>query len=336
MVSQTSFFNRCLLRACFSIWLLAAACGPISTPMAEATCVPPIPDANPYLSNEITAGVKNIRQKSLTDLGSARQEALFQLGQNMQHWSEQVDVVNDTSHMVRIVVTYLDPVLIQYIVLNHLLNDPNYLSTVINNSAMSENSFNFEINKTLEDLGERKEMLFIVTITSPFYRQQAYNSTDLTVKFPIDQMTLSSASKIQVKPTHFDPILNENMDINQGSVSGIVGFPIAMASGDQCNPVIDQWTNTMTLDIPSVTLGGTSYEKKFWSIPYHSVILQSDIHPTPTYDPFILSKSINKLDEPPTPSWTPNPTTIEDAVSQVYWENMGRYIWNVLITESHH
>jgi hypothetical protein len=82
-----------------------------------------VPEAGPYTSHEITAGVQRIYQKSTTDLGSARQEALFQLGQNMAHWSDHVDIVNDNSHMVRVTVTYLDPVLVQYIVLNYFIWD---------------------------------------------------------------------------------------------------------------------------------------------------------------------------------------------------------------------
>jgi hypothetical protein len=179
-------------------------------------------------------------------------------------------------------------------------------------------------------------MLFIVTITSPFYRRQAINSTDLTVKLPIDQMTLTSASNMQVKPTHSDRILSESMEITHGPVSGIVGFPIALLSQDQqCTLVIDQWTNTLTLDIPSVTLGGIPSEKKFWNIPYRSLVKQTDQHPTPTFDPYILNNPINKFDEPPTPTWKPN-SQYDETNKQLYWEEMGRYVWNLVITESHH
>jgi hypothetical protein len=82
-------------------------------------------------------------------------------------------------------------------------------------------------------------------------------------------------------------------------------------------------------------LGGIEYANKFWSIPYGSLVKQSDIHPTPTSNPYILNNQITKLNEPPTPSWTPSPG-YDDAVSQVYWENMGQYIWDLVITESNH
>lgn len=334
MVCQTLSFNRWLISTGLGICFIVTACiRPTDTPSVLPTCVSS-PNVNPYTPQAITQGVKDIYQKSFTDLGNARQEALFQLGQNMEHWSARIDVVNDDAHMVRIMVTYLDPVLIQYIVLNHLINDPNYLLNTVN-SPMNLTSFEFEINSRLEQLSVRNEMLFIVTITSPFYRRQAYNSTDLTVKLAIDQMTLSSASNMQVKPTHFDRILNESMDITQGPVSGVVGYPLeVLLKEDQCTLIIDQWTNTLTLDMPLITLGSNAYPQKFWDIPYRSLIMQTDIHPTPTNNPYALGNPINKLSEPPTPSWTPIPG-FDNVNWQVYWEEMGRYIWDLVITQSH-
>jgi len=336
MVFRSSSFNRCLVSTCLGTWLIVSACisNPTETPSVLPTCVSTTPEANPYLTHPETKA-RDIYSNSVNSLGTSRQDALFQLGQNMEHWSAQVDIVNDSTHMVRVTVTYLDPALIQYIVLNHLINEPDYLSSVVN-LPLNVMSFDFELDKVMQHLGERNEMLFIVTITSPFYSTQAFNSTDLTVKLPIEQMTLSSASNMQVKPTHFDHILNESMDITQGPVSGIVGYPIAiLQKQDQCALVIDQWTNTLTLDIPSIKLGSASSAQKFWNIPYRSLVMQSDIHPTPTYDPYALYNPINRLGEPPTPNWTPIPS-YDNTNWQLYWENMGRYVWGLVITESHH
>jgi len=49
-----------------------------------------------------------------------------------------------------------------------------------------------------------------------------------------------------------------------------------------------------------------------------------------------LNNPINKLSEPPTPSWTPIPSFDNTNSQQLYWEEMGRYIWNLVITQSHH
>jgi len=333
MVSQTSSFMRCLVVACLSTWLLVAACfpTPIPTlaPLITPTCVSSAPDANPYLSHPIADNVHAIYTTSSTNLGNARQQALFQLGQNMQHWSYQVDIVNSNSHVVRITVTYLDPVLIQYIVLNHLINDPNY-SAGAASSLMDANSYDSKVSSTLLQLSNRNELLFVVTITAPYYDRQNYSSNDLTVTLAIKQMTLNSTANTKIQPTHFDGILAENMDINHGPVSGIVGYPIALSNDIQCDLVIDQFTNTLTLDIPSITLGNIPSGNKFWSIPYRSLVMQTDIYPTPTSDPNIMSNPITQFDEPPIPNW---PNTQESAT---YWEGMGRYLWSVVISESHH
>ena len=330
---QIPLVHKCLVGTFLGIWLFNSACGfiPSPEPSTPPTCTAPRQDMNPYLSNEIAPDVKGIFEKSLNDLGSARQAALFQLGQNMEHWSAQVDVVNDTLHMVRVTVTYLDPVLIQDVMLNYILNDPAYLAN-LSTSPMNMTSFEFQLQNTLEQLGARNELLFIVTISSPFYREQAYNSTDLTVNLPIAQMALNSASNTQVMPTHFDRVLSESMDIHQGPVSGIVGYPLALLIRNQCNVVIDQYTNSLTLDIPLITLGGTLYQQKFWSIPIQALVLQSDTLPTPTHDPYAINNPISKLTAPPTPNITPTPATIW----QSYWEEMGRYIWDVVINQSHH
>ena len=336
MTFRVSSFHRCVTCVCLGTTILTA-CGifPTATPAVLPTCVSPAPEANPYLTHPATkAG--DIYASSINSLGSARQDALFQLGQNMEHWSAQVDVANDNNHMVRITVTYLDPALIQYIVLNHLINEPDYLATVVN-APLNVMNFDYALDKIMKELGMRNEMLFIVTITSPFYSRQALNSPDLTVKLSIDQMTLTGASNIQVKPTHFDHILNESMDITQGPISGIVGYPLALLlQEDQCALVIDRWTNTLTLDSSKIMLGNIEYPQRFWNIPYRSLIMESDTHPTPTYDPNSLNNPISKLNEPPTPDWTPMPGFTNSNLEQLYWENMGRYVWNLVITESHH
>ena len=328
MVSQISF-NRCLINACFGVGLLLTAClpSPLTPPSIVPTCISSL-DANPYTSPEITQRVKDIYQKSFTDLGSARQDALFQLGQSMEHWSAQVDLVNDDFHMVRITVTYLDPILIQYIKLNEVLSDPNFLANT-SNSPLSASSFEFNIKNTLAHWSLRNEMLFMVTITSPFYQSQAFNSTDLTVKLPINKMLLSSASYTEVEPTHFDRILDENMNITHGPVSGIVGYPLELQiNQDQCNMIIDQYTTTVILDIPEIKLGDISYAERFWNIRSQSMAPQG----APTHDPFFLNNPINKLEQPPTPSWTPVPGSA--TTNQKYWEDMGRYVWKLVITQS--
>jgi hypothetical protein len=139
---------------------------------------------------------------------------------------------------------------------------------------------------------------------------------------------------MRVIPTHDDHILEENIDITHGPISGIVGYPIAVLSQEQCVWITDEYTTTLTLDVPRVLLGTTEFGSQFWSIPYRSLVMQDNSQPSLTYDNNYINP-ISDLEKPPTPNWKPNAET-DDTNWSLYWEQMGRYLWHLVITESHH
>jgi hypothetical protein len=333
MAFRISAFHRFLISSWLGGMLFVTACGTtaVNAPIIQPppTCVSSPSETNPYLSHSLSDArvIYTNYKNNIISLGTARQEALFQLGRNTEHWSDQVNIAIDDFQMVRIVITYLDPVLIQYAVLNFVLNDPNNL--------MDPNSFDNKLTATMSELGSRNEMLFVVTITSPFYREQAYNNNVLTVRMPVEQLTLISSADMRVAPTHEDHILDESMDITHGPISGIVGYPLAVINQEQCVWIVDQWTNTLTLDVPSVTLGATPFNTQFWSIPYRPLVMETNNRPIPAYDQSYEWNPINGIKTPPTPNWEPN-AQHDDTNWTIYWEDMGRYIWNLVITESHH
>ena len=324
--------NRFLINASLGICLLVTACGAtpvnVSVLSSQVTCIPPIPTANPYLNHILSPDVAITYSNRLANPVAAKQEALSQLGKNTQHWSDQINVATDDAHMVRIMITYLDPVLIQYIVLNNILNDPL--------NSLDPTNFNNALNTTMQKLSNRNELLFVVTILSPFYNEQAYNGTVLTVRLPIEQLELVSASDVRATPVHEDHILDENMDITHGPISGIVGYPLAVLNQSQCIAVADDYTTMLTLDVPSITLGSNPPSvARFWHIPYQALVMENNNHPTPTHDPYYDSNAVTPLSTPPTPNWKPNAQS-DDTDWTTYWNDMGRYIWNIVIAESHH
>ena len=331
MYDHITTFHRNFISACLGgCILITSACGTtaITTPVPQQSpCTPSDFGTNPYLTHEISPELSRIFSGRFSTLGTSRQDALAQLGKNVEHWSDQVDIALDDFNMIRIVITYLDPVLIQYIVLNHLLNAPNV--------QIDEPGFINSIHETMDRLGARDEMLFIVTITSPFYREQAYNGTVLTLRIPIEQMELISSGDLRVRHTHEDHILDENIDITHGPVSGIVGYPLGVVNQGECAWVIDQFTNTLTLDVPAVRLGNEQFNDQFWSIPYRPLVMESNNHQIPIYDPNYDWISVEPLKSPPTPSWVPN-AQFDSTNRTVYWQEMGRYIWSLVIIESHH
>jgi hypothetical protein len=340
MFLRISACNRFLINSCLGIIIFTTACGPAPSAniiaAAQPTCIPSTPETNPYLYHPLSATAKNIYLNSFTNLSGARQEALLQLGRNTEHWSDKVDIAIDENNMVRIVITYLDPILVEYIVLNYLLNTP-YMpngSSNITSTPMSLDGFDYELSKTLRNLGGRNEMLFAITVTTPFYREQAFNSNVLTVRIPIKELALISGSDMRVVPIHDDHILEENIDITHGPVSGIVGYPLAVLSQEQCIWIADAYTTTLTLDVPRIFLGTTEFGSQFWSIPYRSLVMQDNTQPSITYNGN-YTNPISDLEKPPTPNWKPNAET-DDTIWSLYWEQMGRYLWNQVITESHH
>lgn len=332
MFDRFSSTQRIFIRACLGICIFVTpACGTttVNAPVPlRQTCTPSNPQANPYHSHEPSQRIRDIfLSRSTISIGKARQDALVQLGQNLDHWSDKVDIALDDYHMVRIVVTYLDPILIQYIVLNHVLN---YSDGFVDDAV-----FSTTLTETMDRLKRRDEILFIVTVTSPFYREQAYNDNVLTVRIPIEQMALINSSDMRVTPTHEDHILDENIDITHGPVSGIVGYPLAIMEREQCVWILDYWTNNLTLEVPSITLGNTTFGAQFWNIPYLPLVMEMNNPQIPTIDPNYEWNPVRILATPPTPHWEPN-AQVDNTDWTIYWQDMGRYIWSLVITESHH
>ena len=344
MVDRCSFVRNVLMKSFLLICTIAVSgcsvfekiVGPLP-PEAGTVCVPSNREANPYrYSVELTATQVPTKMPdaystyiySTIDPTGSRQRALSQLVKNAEHLSDQVDIATNDTNMVRVTVTYLDPELIQYIILNQYLNDP----FLINEKNLD--SFNSDLKQIMNRLGDRNEILFLVTITSPFYIEQAYNSNVLTIRLPITELTLINGSGRRVKPSHPDYILNAPIDITHGPVSGIVGYPVAVVDQGQCAPSIDKWTNSLTLELSKIKLGDTEMSTQVWSIPYRSLLMSDGNYPTPTFDS-IMGTPIGKLETPPTPHWIPNAK--DDPTNPLlYWNEMGKYIWNYVINESNH
>ena len=337
MCFRAAVFDRFLIGSCLGVCIFATACGTPASAIAAAlpTCIFPTPAANPYRSHQLSENAARIYADYRNGSLSARQDAFTQLGKNTGHWSDYKDMPINDEQMVRVVVTYLDPVLVQYVVLNHLLSRINTTSLIDINNSTPQNDFAAKVDETMRNLSGRNEMLFVITVTTPFYRAQAHNENILTVQIPIKEMELISGADIRVRPTHDDHILAQTIVITHGPMSGIVGYPIAVTNNDQCIQVIDDWTTSLTLVVPSIKVGDTVLGPQFWSIPYRSLVMQDDYHPVPTFDPYYDSTRISKITSPPTPNWIPN-AQFDNTDWRMYWEDMGRHIWNLVITESDH
>lgn len=326
MFDRFSSIRDVFIRSCLGVFVfLGSACGSMPTatsnanPQITPTCVSPT--LSPYytqgsqnvntISNIVTNIYSSYRNSPETH-GSAMQVAFSQLGEIIIDRSAFRDVVIDGERKLRISVTYLDPVLIQYVVLNYTLRS---------NNSMSIDDFKKQIQEALDSVARRNEILFIVTITAPMYENP------LKVNFPVSNLVLTNASKISVPPSHNDPILSEEVDVSKETIFGYVGYPVAISLQD-CTAVMDTWTTSVTLDLKSTSEENNPFHNLFWIIDYRPLIsLQSYTQATPTLDRIYDLNRLSEATAPPTPNWN-------DTNLQKYWEDMGRYIWSRLLMGS--
>jgi hypothetical protein len=296
--------------------VIVSACGPVpvsASPQIIPTCVnvPLNPYRPPQVPNQVTTIFTNYKN-NLMSYDSARQDAFAQLRENIRQWSDYEDVTID-GRMIRITLTYLDPMLVQYIILNDALTTPNNL--------MDQNWFTGQIQAAMERLAIRNEIMFIVTITTPSY------DSALFIEIPIKKLVLVSASGRRVSPTHHDPILSETIDVSRKPEYGYVGYPVSLSLPDGCGGVVDQWTTSLMLDYKLTLDQNHPFYPLYWNIPYQSlVVIQGNNRPIPTLDPFTDYTRFSKSDTPPAPK-----PLLDDYISKSYWEEMGRYVWSKVI-----
>jgi len=310
----------------------------LSTVTPIPTCISSTP--NPYKSHEPSGAIKIYREylSGIVPLEPARKEALLRLGENTDHWSEYVDLARDDGQMIRVTITLIDPVLIQYIVLNHAL------SNAMNAVPMTEEQFNNTVAFVMNRFGEREELLFLVTITSPSYISQAYGSQLLTAVIPFENIELISTSDMRVPHTHDDHNLSEAIPISNGPSFGYIGFPLAISHEGNCVFIMDNWNTTLTLEVPSARLGDKEFGVQSWTLPYYRLVEQSTEHPETAFYRYekhstIPFENLSSRISPPSPVWNPNSVLDgigQDAYWQTYWQDMGRYFWYLVMTESHH
>jgi hypothetical protein len=315
-----SFVRDVFIRLClggFVFFTSACGIGPTTpdsgNPQITPTCV--LSSLNPYRThqppNQVTNMFTNYRNGSIS-YEVLRQDALTQLGENIKQWSDYEDVSID-GRTVRIMITYLDPMLVQYILLNDTLVAPN--------NTMDQNSFTNRILTAMDRLANRNEVIFIVTIMSQVHENALY------VDIPIKSLELISASGQEVRLTHYDPVLGEHNDISKKTVHGYISYPVSLSLPGGCTGVVDQWTTSLKLDYKSSLSQNHPFYSLFWNIPYQSlVVVPGNGRPIPTVDPFYDLTRFSKAETPPPPE-----TLTNDDSQKTYWEDMGRYIWSKVI-----
>lgn len=307
-----------------------------ATPTPIPTCVSSNP--NPYDSHNAVGPDKiyrDLRAGTIT-LEQARKEAYLRLAVNAEHWSEFRDLARDDNRMIRVTITLIDPILVQYIVLNHALRNE-----VITGLTMTPEDFDATIKAVMARFGERKELLFLVTVTSPEYVNQPYGERALTAQIPFEEMVMINASDMRVASSHDDHNLSEPITINGGPQHGYIGFPLAVLHQGNCIFIMDLWNTTATLEVGSAQLGDKEFQRLSWTIPYYPLVEQTSEHPVTGFYAVeqYMSLDVNLIQpqaNPPQPAWNPNSELPEGASWRPYWQNVGSYLWYLVMDPAHH
>lgn len=323
MTNRALFIRRVFIQTCLGgIVFISSACAPATT-ITETP--PPTPCTSPSLNpyhlhpppNQVSNIFSNYKSGSIYEI--ARQEAFVQLGENIKQWSDYKDVRVDDQHAIRISITYLDPILIQYVLLNYSLTHPNY--------NMTQQQFESQITNAMKELENLNEVLFMVTVTSPGYTDA------LPVKIPIRNLRLTNASGIKMSHTHHAPMLDQQVDITRETLHGIVGYPVSvLLQNGNCIGIMDQWTNDLALNFEPPLETNSPYANISWNISLKSLVSilpQNTSFSTPTMASIYDTTRFAIATVPPTPNW--NNTQVCDKDSKFYWEEMGRYIWSEVL-----
>lgn len=317
MFDRFSSVRDVFIRLCLGVVFFTSACGappPVgASPQIIPTCPPT--STNPYRLHQPPNQVTNIFSRFKTNAmsyESARQDAFIQLGENIENWSAHEDVTIDGS-TVRVTVTYLDPMLVQYIVLNEALAP--------SNNSLDQSWFENQIQSAMTRLANRNEIMFIITITSLPSDNTVY------VEVPVTNLELIGTSGIRLQPTHYDPVLVKRNDVSKKNLYGFVGYPVSLSLQEGCAGVIDQWTTSFILDHNGSLPKENPFYNHFWNITYEApVVLQGNTRPVPTVDPFFNIERYNKTDTLPSPN-----LLTSDENTNFYWEEMARYIRSKVI-----
>jgi hypothetical protein len=239
----------------------------------------------------------------------AKYAAYKTLGRQVKRWSNFVDVDLPNSGKVRITVTYLSPQLLGIIQVNQMLL----------RGAISYNQTDFQnkIKEGMANIAKRNESLFLLTITS----SKAPDGNVITLDLPVSEMELTNSANTKVYPLHDDHSLDQYNRLVNESFSGFVAYQLTIKDGEGCKLLLDPvWNTTISIHISGLTLNDSSREQQTWTIRYAPPIDDGNPDEIPSFVLPIQWPDFN-LYVPSGTAPTPDPVTDE------YWENMGRYIW---------
>lgn len=311
---------------------------PISAPQAQsapAPCSLEAPDVNIYnaiprpLTREIfqkaypnpSNDQTNPNPPSPADPKLARFAAFQDLVRETQRWSDFETIVLGETNVVKITVTFISPELIDAVVLNQVLLNPNF-----------NEGFDSVLLNVRQSFAARGELLFLVTFT-------ATNNTDInlishSIVIPIRQMVLTNSGNVISPPAHEDHNLELPINSSSEFAFGFIAYPLAGAGSNGCNWLLDpKYNTTIVLSVPLISVDNTNRGSYSWKFSYAPPLAGINPVRTPDYNiPVGFTEDMMTPAMLP-PRLTTNLSFPNGGEPEIYWQEFARYIWHQLIGE---
>jgi hypothetical protein len=274
----------------------------------------PAPSTNPTQIMEITSFSPAMPAPQNDLVSGARHAALQFLIKQTKRWSDIHTMQLDNSTNAHIVVTFINPELVQAIYLNEIL-EHTHVAPDIEQSVIA----------VMNQVASRDELLFLVTII--FTSSHSTFPSGHTLDIPITEMRLINAEDLPVPPLHDDHNLDQAIDSNQIFEYGFLGYPIGVQDNGICAWVLNPQfnTNIVIVSDPASINSVPGKNKHTWTIPYKPLIdtgipIGLPDFGIPPYDSSVY-----------TPSLTP-PERIEPI--NEFWHKYSRFVWGQITFEN--
>jgi hypothetical protein len=302
-----------------AICIMFSACGEL--PVAAPAHLPPCYPAQNAYAAPIHSNFIDIYDRgvaSVNDIGrynSTRQEAFNELVNQVYHWSDSVEINNDTTgkKTFRITITYVSPELIHLIILNH------YLYKGI---SYPPGKVEAQVRGHMSKIIENEEHIFFIMFMAP----PSADST--TIEFPLNGLILTNASNLPVYVNHDDHNLEGSISLKTGLEYGFFYIPMTVTKDGRCQTVLDKNHDTrIVLSIPKITINGANAGPQTWEYKYAPLIDLTTISPVQPY-PFSLVQQMDQI-SPDTKQLSSRTSQLvsTDLEDDGYWAAIARFLW---------
>jgi hypothetical protein len=248
----------------------------------------------------------------------AKYNAFLTLVGQVRASSHYEDVLVGDTLLVRITITFISPQLIESVVLNRIFF-----------SGIPVTDFQATVKVAEDDIADRDEIPFLVTVTASEYHEKLMPNDSLIVDLAIRSMQLTSSSGVSTASPHTDGHLRYPINLRSEPEHGYMAFPIAVTANEICNWMLDpKWNSTLTIYAPDLLINEQQYGPLTWSIDYHSLVgvnMPNQKLPTFAPPPAGFENNYSPTDKIPSPvnGMTKSDTNYWNG----YWEEMTRYVW---------